>query len=56
MNRDYSSTKWDRVYINHTLIALVREAWLNATATTEVKIAKHIAKTAYPDGTTRYYK
>jgi hypothetical protein len=55
MKREFSSTKWNRVYINEPLIALVREAWLNAITKPEVKIAKQIQKTCYPDGTTKYH-
>jgi hypothetical protein len=56
MKREMSSTKWGRAFINEPLIALVREAWLNATSRPQAKLAKHISKTAYPDGTEKHYK
>lgn len=51
MKRDYSSTKWDRTFVNEPLIALIKEVWLNAITKPQVKIAKHVKKTVYPDGT-----
>lgn len=54
MKRETSSTKWGRTFINEPLIMLVREVWLNAIAKPEVKIAKRVLKTVYPDGTERY--
>lgn len=55
MRREHSSTKWGRTFVNYTLINLVREAWLNAPERPQTKIAKHITKTVYPDGTTKCY-
>lgn len=54
MRKEVSSTKWDRTYINEPLMAMLREIWLDAIARPQVKIAKHIQRTVYPDGTICY--
>lgn len=47
MNKEVSSTKWGRVYVNEELIQRLREIWLNEPRRA-VKIASGIAYTIYP--------
>lgn len=47
MNKDLSTTKWGRVYVNEELIQRIREIWLNEPRR-ENKIASGVAYTVYP--------
>lgn len=49
MNKDLSTTKWGRVYLNDELIQRIRQLWLNEPRR-ECKIAPGIAYTIYPPG------
>lgn len=49
-NRNESSTRFDRVFINSDLADDAIEVWLNADTMKEAKIAPGICRTALPDG------
>lgn len=49
MNKEQSTTKWGRVYVNEELITKLREIWLNSPIR-ERKIAPGVAYTVYPNG------
>lgn len=49
MNKNISSTKWGRVYVNEELIQRLREIWLNEPRRS-CKIASGVAYTVYPNG------
>lgn len=56
MNKELSSTKWGRCFVDEALARRCREAWLDTAGLTQPKIAKNISKTTYPDGKTHYYE
>lgn len=52
-NRNESSTRFDRVFINSDLADDAIEVWLNADKAKEPKVAPNISHTVYPSGQTK---
>lgn len=55
MNRDLSTTKYERVFLNEELANDCRECYLNREVPPKIKVAAHIQSTAMPDGTVIKY-
>lgn len=50
MNRNLSSTRFDRVFINLELLSRIIAIRMERTDPIKYHLAQHISKTIYPDG------
>lgn len=56
MNRNLSTTKWNRVFTDVTLANNIKEVWLNRNEKPVYKLAKNIHHTCFPDGSRINYQ
>lgn len=56
MEREQSTTKWGRCFVNERLFFAYKRAWLELEDKPRHSVAKNISKTIYPDGTEHHYK